>query len=78
MTDEKRLDDDTLENVSGGMEVDQYEADYNAFVELNCTICDLAKYRVCQYPNRAGAGQHQVFDELGRKPDAVCPYKIVR
>ena len=64
MTDEKRLDDEALEKVSGGGPTTQYR-----FFENNCHSC--RHYNVdCPYGSCTLA-----FEELGSNVHAVCPYK---
>ena len=75
VSDEKRLNDEAVEDVAGGFDWDQDKADFKAFVELNCTDCNRAKGGGCYYPGISGAGQRLVFYDFGRKPDAVCTHK---
>ena len=71
MNEEKRLNDETVEDVAGGR--DPYAADFEAFKLLNCTDCGLAKRGYCKYPGEDG--QSIAFAYFGLKPDAVCRYK---
>ena len=73
MNEEKKLNDEAVEDVAGGKNWDQYVADFEAFKHLNCTDCGLAKRGYCKYPGEDG--QSIAFAYFGLKPDAVCRYK---
>ena len=68
MNEEKKLPDEAVEDVAGGV------TDFDAFVHLNCTECYFGKHMLCYYPHR---GQYYAFKEFGSKPDAVCLHKRV-
>ena len=83
MNEEKRLPDETVEGVAGGMTdwdqhwaqyVSQHGSDFDKFELLNCTDCYFGKLRACYYSCN---NRDQAFKEFGSKPDAVCLHKRV-
>ena len=71
MTDEKRLDDETLENVSGGGDEDKdYMNCIVRFEQKNCYSCYRQVFRTCPYGSNEDA-----FKALGSNQYAKCPDK---
>ena len=73
MTEEKRLDESTLEKVSGGSN----DAVQYRFYENNCHSC--RKYNTRNYNTNTWNCPYgtieDAFKELGSSPYAKCPYK---
>ena len=66
MNDEKRLDESTLEKVSGG----GGGTTHYRFKENNCFSCRHNNTPNCYYGSSITA-----FETLGSNPRAKCPYK---
>ena len=66
MTEEKKLNDETLEKVSGG------SAEEDAFFKRNCSICRRYTDRNCSYGT-----YDQAFEALGCEPRAKCPQRLL-
>ena len=64
MSEEKRLDEKTLEEVTGGT-----VTALNIFITNNCTSCGHLFSHTCPY-----GGSVQASEELGN--DARCPKKV--
>ena len=74
MNDEKRLDDEALEKVSGGGPTMQYQY---RFYENNCHSC--RKYNTLNHNTNTWNCPYgtieDAFKELGSSPYAKCPCK---
>ncbi len=70
MNDEKRLDDEALEKVSGGGDDQDYMNRIVRFVQENCYSCYRNFFGTCPYGSNEDA-----FKELGSNPYAKCPCK---
>ena len=69
MTDEKRLDDEPLENVSGGL---NEPLNVNALYEFESRNCYCCSHNEVDCPH---GGAIRCFRELGCDPYAKCPEK---
>lgn len=68
MNDEKKLNDETLEKVSGGGS----DEEKDAFFKRNCLICRRYTDRNCSYGT-----YDQAFEALGCDPRAKCPQRLL-
>ena len=68
MNDEKKLNDETLEKVSGGWS----DEEKDAFFKRNCLICRRYTDRNCSYGT-----YDQAFEALGCDPRAKCPQRLL-
>ena len=69
MSEEKRLDDEALEKVSGGQGESMNANKVYIFAAKNCFYCSHNEVD-CPY-----GGHKEAFKELGCDLDAKCPYK---
>ena len=72
MTEEKRLDDETLENVSGGQGESLNMSKVHVFLSRNCFHC---RHYEADCPYGKYKEPYKAFEALGSEPYAVCPYK---
>ena len=70
MSEEKRLDEKTLEEVSGGFS----ESEYDAFKFFNCSKCSHYYNQTCPY----GSITDAMADALQVFGGSKCPKKVLR